>query len=59
MAYIHILTVDYYRDELFNVLTKKFDILKKNIDKRKGFLEGMSKYEQHFGEANTSIAPKD
>jgi hypothetical protein len=59
MAYIHILTVDYYRDELFNALIKKFDILKKNKDKRKGYLEGMSKYEQHFGEINTSIAPKD
>lgn len=59
MAYIHILTVNYYQDELFKVLIKKFDILKKNKDKRKSSMEGMSKYEQHYGEINTSIAPKD
>ncbi|MHB8063493.1 MAG: hypothetical protein ACYDG2_12820 [Ruminiclostridium sp.] len=55
MAYIHILTVSYYQDELFKVLVKKFDILKKSKQRR----EGMSKYEQHYGESNTSIAPKD
>lgn len=59
MAYIHILTVNYYRDELVNVLIKKFNILKKNKDRRKGYLEGMSKYEQHFGENNSYIAPRD
>jgi hypothetical protein len=55
MAYIHILTVNYYQEELFKVLVKKFDILKKSKQRR----EGMSKYEQHYGEINTSIAPKD
>lgn len=55
MAYIHILTVNYYQDELFKVLLKKFDILKKSKQK----IEGMSKYEQHYGEINNSIAPKD
>ena len=59
MSYIHILTVNYYQDELFKVIVKKFDILKKNREKRKGFMEGMSKYEQHYGETNTFIAPKD
>jgi len=55
MAYIHILTVNYYQDQLFKVLVKKFDILKKSKQKS----EGMSKYEQHYGEINTSIAPKE
>ncbi len=59
MAYIHILTVSYYQDELFKVLVKKFDILKKSKEKRKGFMEGMGKYEQHYGEINTYSAPKD
>jgi hypothetical protein len=59
MVYIHILTVSYYQDELFKVLIKKFDILKKSKEKRKSYLEGMIKYEQLFGENNTSIAPKD
>ncbi len=58
MAYVHILTVNYYQDELFKVIIKKFDILKKNKE-RKVFAEGMSKYEQNYGETNTSIAPKD
>lgn len=59
MAYIHILTVSYYQDELFKLIIKKFEILKKNIEKRKGFMEGMSKYEQRYGETDTIIAPKD
>lgn len=58
MAYIHILTVNYYQDELFKVIVKKFDILKKSKE-RKVFSEGMRKYEQNYGETNTSIAPKD
>lgn len=58
MAYIHILTVNYYQDELFKVLIKKFDILRKSKE-RKVFNEGMRKYEQKYGETNTSIAPKD
>ncbi len=58
MAYIHILTVNYYQDELFKVLVKKFEILRKNKE-RKVFREGMRKYEQNYGETNTSIAPKD
>lgn len=58
MAYIHILTVCYYQDELFKVLAKKFDILRKSKE-RKVFIEGMRKYEQSYGETNTSIAPKD
>ena len=59
MAYIHILTVSYYQNELFKVLVKKFDMLKKSKEKSKVFIEGMSKYEPHYGEINTSIAPKD
>ncbi|PYG85900.1 hypothetical protein LY28_03054 [Ruminiclostridium sufflavum DSM 19573] len=47
MAYIHVLTVSYYQEELFKVLAKKFDILKKSKDRKKSFIEGMSKYEQH------------
>lgn len=58
MAYIHILTVNYYQNELFKVLVKKFDILKKSKEK-KVFNEGMRQYEQNYGETNTSIAPKD
>ncbi len=61
MAYIHILTVNYYQSELFKVLVKKFDILRKSKVKKKGYIEieGMSKYEQHYGEVSTFIAPKD
>ncbi len=59
MAYIHVLTVSYYQEQLFKVLAKKFDILKKSKEKRKSYLEGMGKYEQHYGETNTYIAPKD
>lgn len=59
MAYIHILTVNYYQDELFKVVIKKFDILKKSKEKKKGYIEGMSKYEQHYGETNTAITHKD
>lgn len=59
MAYIHILTVNYYQNELFRVIIKKFDILRKNIDRRKGLVEGMRRYEQHNGETDTIIAPKD
>jgi len=58
MAYIHILTVCYYQDELFKVIAKKFDILRKSKE-RKVYIEGMRKYEQNYGETNTSIAPKD
>lgn len=59
MAYVHILMVNYYRDELFNVLIKKFDILRKSKERRKSYLEGMGKYEQHYGENNSHIAPRD
>lgn len=59
MAYIHLLTVSYYQEQLFKVLAKKFDILKKSKEKRKSYIEGMGKYEQHYGETNTYIAPKD
>ncbi len=34
MSYIHILTVNYYQEELFKILIKKFDILKKNREKK-------------------------
>lgn len=59
MAYIHLLTVSYYQEQLFKVIAKKFDILKKGMERRKSFLEGMGKYEQHYGEINPYIAPKD
>lgn len=59
MAYIHILKVNYYQDELFRVIIKKFEILRKNLERRKGLIEGMGRYEQHYGETFTNIAPKD
>lgn len=59
MTYIHILTMNYYQQQLFKLLIKKFDILRKNIEKRKGFVGGMSKYEQNYGETNTVNTPKD
>jgi hypothetical protein len=43
MAYIHVLTVSYYQEQLFKVLAKKFDILKKSKEKRKAYVEGMGK----------------
>lgn len=46
MAYIHVLIVSYHQEQLFKVLAKKFDILKKSKERRKGYIEGMGKYEQ-------------